>query len=161
MSESSADKTKRNFVAYLSKPIWEFQYSIFYQEPDDSASLLEDQKLFRQELGRKLPNQPFLVRVQTLNRGVHQAYLTIYATQKTDEIYKLVDRYFGSAEMNVMRRQLTDWRRNSQCRAILTQRPQDLTKLFGNVVIRRYGVINKRLIEELEVGQEVDEKVID
>jgi len=157
MSESSADKTKRNFAAYLIKPTWQFQYSIFYQYPADSINLLEDQKVFRQELGRKFPNQPFLIRIQTLNRGTHQAYLTIYTTVANDGIYSLADRYFGTPDVNILTRKLSEGRRNSQARAILTQRPHDLEKLFGKVRIRRYGVINKHLLEALESAQDADE----
>jgi len=157
MSESSADKTKRNFAAYLTRPTWQFQYSIFYQSPGDSINLLEDQKVFRQELGRKFPNQPFLIRIQTLNRGTHQAYLTIYTTVANDGIYALADRYFGTPDVNILTRKLSEGRRNSQARAILTQRPHDLVKLFGKVRIRRYGVINKHLLEALEGTQGADE----
>jgi hypothetical protein len=151
--ESSEDKTKRKFAKYLLDPMWTYQYSIFYETPEDSVTLLDDQKLFRRELGRKFPNQPFLIRIQTLKtykRGnVLQGYLTLYTTQKTLGFIELVDRYFP-ASMSVTYRQLTERRREVKAHKILTQKPHDLTKLFGSVRIRRYGVINKHLLTDLE-----------
>lgn len=154
--ESSEDKTKRKFAKYLLDPRWNYQYSIFYETPEESISLLADQKLFRKELGRKFPNQPFLVRIQTLKShrwgNVLQAYLTIYTTQRTPEFFEVVYRYFP-APVNVLYRQLTERRREVKARKILTQKPHDLIKLFGPVRIRRYGVINKHLLADLEGGQ--------
>jgi len=156
--ESSEDKTKRKFAKYLLDPRWNYQYSIFYETPEDSKSLLNDQKLFRKELGRKFPNQPFLIRIQTLKShrwgNVLQGYLTLYTTQKTPEFVELVDRYF-LASVNVIYRQLTERRREVKARKILTQKPHDLIKLFGPVRIRRYGVINKHLLVGIENYQEV------
>lgn len=153
MSESSEDKTRRKFAKYLLHPRWAYQYSFFYEDPADSKSLLDDQKLFRQELRRKFPNQPFLVRVQTLKRAGRelQAYLTIYTTQKTEGMFELSEQYFP---VNVLYRQLTERRREVKAHKILTQKPHDLTKLFGQVRIRRYGVINKHLLEDLDTEVE-------
>lgn len=153
MSESSEDKTRRKFAKYLLHPRWTYQYSFFYEDPADSKSLIEDQKLFRQELRRKFPNQPFLVRVQTLKRPGRefQAYLTIYTTQKTEGMFELSEQYFP---VNVLYRQLTERRREVKAHKILTQKPHDLTKLFGQVRIRRYGVINKHLLEDLDTEVE-------
>lgn len=153
MSESSEDKTRRKFAKYLLHPRWAYQYSFFYEDPADSKSLLNDQKLFRQKLRRKFPNQPFLVRVQTLKRAGRelQAYLTIYTTQKTEGMFELSERYFP---VNVLYRQLTERRREVKAHKILTQKPHDLTKLFGQVRIRRYGVINKHLLEDMDTEVE-------
>lgn len=158
--ESSEDKTKRKFAKYLLDLEWNYQYSIFYETPEDSTTLLTDQKLLRKELGRKFPNQPFLVRIQTLKShrwgNVLQAYLTLYTTQKMPEFFELVDRYFP-APVNVVYRQLTERRRAVKAQKILNQKPHDLVKMFGKVRIRRYGVINKHLLEDLESAQEADE----
>lgn len=155
MSESSEEKTRRKFAKYLLDPRWMYQYSFFYEEPEYSKSLIEDQKVFRQELRRKFPNQPFLVRVQTLKRPGRefQAYLTIYTTQKTEGMFEVSERYF-LAPVNVLYRQLTERRREVKANKILTQKPHDLTKLFGQVRIRRYGVINKHLLEDLDTEVE-------
>jgi len=152
MSESSEDKTRRKFAKYLLDPRWTYQYSFFYEDPTESKSLLDDQKLFRQELRRKFPNQPFLVRVQTLKRPGRelQAYLTIYTTQKTEGVFEVSERYFP---VNVLYRQLTERRREVKAHKILTQKPHDLTKLFGSVRIRRYGIINKHLLADIEDEQ--------
>ena len=154
--ESSEDKTKRKFAKYLLDPRWNYQYSIFYETPEDSITLLADQKLFRKELGRKFSNQPFLIRIQALKshrRGnVLQAYLTIYTTQKNPKFFELVDRYFPMP-VNVVYRQLTERRREVKARKILTQKPHDLFKLFGAVRIRRYGIINKHLLAYTEGEQ--------
>lgn len=155
MSESSEDKTRRKFAKYLLDPRWVYQYSFFYDEPEYSKSLIEDQKLFRQELRRKFPNQPFLVRVQTLKRPGRefQAYLTLYTTQKTEGMFEVTDRYF-LYPVTVLYRQLTERRREVKAHKILTQKPHDLTKLFGKRRIRRYGIINKHLLVDLDTEVE-------
>jgi hypothetical protein len=150
MSESSDDKTRRKFANQLLQPVWTYQYSFFYESPDLSNNLLEDQKVFRQELRRKFPYQPFLVRIQMLNRGqVLQAYLTLYTTCKTVGMREVADRYFPQA-MKMIYRHLTDRSRENKAHKIHTQNPQNLTKLFGSVRVRRYGVINKHLLTDIE-----------
>jgi len=109
---------------------------------------LEDQKVFRRELKRKFPNQPFLLRIQTLNRGVHQAYLTIYTTGRVDGLKGLAERFFPAAT-NVVNRSLTEAGRRIKAHKIRTQRLQDLTKVFGAVRVRRHDVINKHLLADL------------
>lgn len=160
MSESSADKTSRKFAAYLRRPIWKFQYSVFYVTPEDSHNLLKDQKVFRQELGRKIPNQPFLIRIQTLkprwDDSVLQAYLTIYTTERVDSLKNLADDYFG-ADVRVIKQALSVLQCRNKARKIIAQRPHDLTKVFGQARVRRYGVINKHLLAELESSEEAAE----
>lgn len=152
--ESSEDKTKRKFAAHLRKPIWTIQYSVFYVDRPGSNKLLDDQKLFRRELKRKFPDQPFLVRVQTLQRGaVLQAYLTLFTTQEADGIKELAERYFP-AEIRVPRKKLTVEQCELKAHKILTQKPHDLTKMFGEVRIRRYGIINKHLLVDIETEVE-------
>ena len=152
--ETSEEKTKRKFTAYLRRPIWTYQYSVFYVNREDSGNLLEDQKRFRRGLKRKFPDQPFLVRVQTLQRGAsRQAYLTIYTTQQTAGIEALAKRYFPS-EVNVPGRAVTVDECEVKAHKIMTQKPQDLAKLLGDVRIRRYGVINKHLLEGHEDASE-------
>lgn len=152
--ESSEDKTKRKFAKYLLDPIWTYQYSVFCDDPEESVNLLEYQKVFRRELGRKFPNQPFLIRIQTLRLGkVHQAYLTLYTTQKTVGFQELAYRYFPT-EVNVIYQQLTERKREVKANKILTQNPHDLTRVFGEVRIRRYGVINKHLLAGIETEVE-------
>ena len=36
--ETSEDKTKRKFANYLLVPIWNYQYSVFYEAPEDSTN---------------------------------------------------------------------------------------------------------------------------
>jgi hypothetical protein len=155
--ESSEDKTKRKFANYLIAPIWNYQYSVFYETPEDSKNLLVDQKSFRQELGRKFADQPFLIRVQSLQspkRGnVRQAYLTMYTTGKLAGLQELADKFFPVAVNVVYRRVTPDWC-EVKANKILNQRPHDLTKLFGDVRVRRYAVVNKRLLADIEA--EVD-----
>jgi len=156
-SGTSEDKTKRKFANYLLVPIWNYQYSVFYEAPEDSTNLLVDQKQFRQELGRKFPDQPFLVRVQSLQsprRGnVRQAYLTMYTTGKVTGLQELADKCFPVTVNVVYRRVTPDWC-EVKANKILSQRPHDLTKLFGDVRVRRYGVINKRLLADIETEVE-------
>lgn len=157
MTETSEDKTKRNFAALLLKPIWKFRYSVFYADRPGSKELLKDQKSFRQALRRKYPDQPFLIRIQVLQRGdvsQRQAYLTLYTTQKAEGIDKLAYRCFP-AEVRVPSSELTLEQCKVKAHKILTQRPHDLTKIFGNVPIRRYGVLNKHLLLDLEAEEEV------
>lgn len=148
--ESPEDKAKRKFSKHLLNPIWTYQYSVFYEEPEQSRNLLEDQRVFRQELRRKFADQPFLIRIQTLNRdNVLQAYLTLYTTQKAFGLTELAERYYP-APVNVIYRRLSATQRELKARRILEQKPHDLTKLFGSVRIKRYALINKRLLTDVD-----------
>ena len=89
--------------------------------------------------------------LQSPRRGnVLQAYLTIYTTDKLAGLSELADRCFP-ASMNVIYSQATQTQREIKAKKILTQRPHDFSRLFGEKRIRRYGIINKHLLENIEV----------
>lgn len=68
-------------------------------------------------------------------------------------MFEVTERYF-LYPVTVLYRQLTERRREVKAHKILTQKPHDLTKLFGEVRIRRYGIINKHLLADIETEVE-------
>ena len=150
MSETSADKTKRNYIALLAENQWSHRYSVFYADPTLSNQLLTDMVAFKQVLRRQYPNQPFLIRIQTKAGGLNdvttlQAYLTILTTAKAGGLNEVVGGAFSS-DMNVMSGKLTDAKLQSIASAIEKHKPHDLTKVFGDIRIRRWSLLNKEMV---------------
>src|SRR3990167_6902647 len=90
MSETSDEKSKRNYLRLLNNYEWNYQHSLFFEDGADSKALLDDMIKFKQVLRRKCPDQPLLIRIQLLNRktdynpdGGEQAYLVILTTIKS------------------------------------------------------------------------------
>lgn len=150
VSESSEEKTKRRYLAVLKDYQWNYQHSVFYDDPEESHALLDYMVSFKQVLRRKCPDQPFLVRIQTLKRGAtpHQAYLTIFTTKKVEGLRDIANKSFPTA-MNVMGRQLSPEKFGRIVRAVESQKPQDLSKVFDRVGVNRWSVLNKtKLVPE-------------
>lgn len=144
MSESSEAKTKRKYLAVFRDYQWSYQHSVFYDDPEESHALLEHMVRFKQVLRRQHPDQPFLVRIQALKKGVatHQAYLTIFTTKKVEDLRELTNKVFPST-MNVLGKTLSVEKHDQIARAIEKQKPQDLSKVFGRVGINRWSVLNR------------------
>lgn len=146
MSETSEDKTKRKYLAMLTDHQWSHRYSVFYADLTMSNRLLTDMVGFKQALRKEYPDQPFLIRIQTKLGGLTdkktlQAYLTILTTAKSGELKEVALGTFSS-EVNVSSEKLLPAKLESMASAIDTQKPHDLTKVFGNVRIRRWSVLN-------------------
>lgn len=153
MSETSEEKTKRKYLTVLRGYQWSYQHSVFYDDPEQSLGLLEDMASFKQMLRRRCPDQPFLIRVQALKKGaVHQAYLSIITTAKVDDLRGIANKTFP-AKMNVLGKNLSVEKHDQIARAIEKQKPHDLSKLFDKAGINRWSVLNKHLLEAIEVGR--------
>ncbi len=158
MSETSEEKTKRKYLTVLRGYQWSYQHSVFYDDPEQSHALLEHMVKFKQALRRRCPDQPFLVRIQTLKKGSapHQAYLTIFTTKKVEDLREVANKVFPTI-MNVMGKKLSVEKLDQIVRAIEKQKPHDLSKLFDKVGINRWSVLNKHLLVANEVMSTADD----
>lgn len=149
MSESSEEKTKRKYLTVLRGYQWSYQHSVFYDDPEQSHALLDHMVRFKQVLRRRCPEQPFLVRIQTLKKGAapHQAYLTIFTTKKVEDLREMTNKVFPTT-MNVMGKRLSVEKLDQIARAIEKQKPHDLSKVFDKAGINRWSVLNKHLMTE-------------
>lgn len=145
MSETSEDKTKRKYLSVLRGYQWRYQHSVFYDNPELSVGLLDDMVAFKQTLRRRCPDQPFLVRIQTLKKGAapHQAYLTIFTTEKVEDLREIANKSFP-ADMNVMGKKLSADKLEQIAGAIEKQKPHDLSKVLGKQGINRWSILNKQ-----------------
>lgn len=156
MSETSEEKSKRNYLHLLRDYQWSYQHSLFYDDLKESAALLDDMVRFKQELRRKRPDQPFLIRIQLHNRksehnpdGGLQAYLVILTTESADKQIKAAAAKAMSAQCNVMSMRLTPEKIRKAASAIKVQKPHDLERLFGKEKINRFTVLNKNKLVPL------------
>lgn len=145
MSETSEEKTKRKYLAVFRTYQWSYQHSIFYDDPEQSHALLDDMVRFKPILRRRCPDQPFLIRIQTLKKGSapHQAYLTIFTTKKVEDLRGMANKVFPTT-MNVLGKTLSVEKHDQIARAIEKQKPQDLSKVFGVVGSNRWTILNKQ-----------------
>lgn len=154
MSEASPDKTKRRYIKLLTDYQWNYRYSVFYDDLTLSSQLITDKEEFQQRLRKEFPEQPFLIRVQTKVGGLDdsktlQAYLTILTTAKSEGLKQVVHDSFP-AHMNVMSEPLSAGKLKSITSAIENQRPHNLKKVFGDIRIKRYSVLNKAKLQPVQ-----------
>ncbi|MBH3353415.1 MAG: hypothetical protein AAGU13_05895 [Stutzerimonas stutzeri] len=155
MTEKSTDKTKRKMIDLFKDYEWNHQYSIFYDDPANSIHLLED--LGRLTIKLKAHNQPFYIIKRTLNRGHLQAYATIFTTQETEGLDKLVSKS-SEYEINILDQVITDDMIVSTINAMKTQKLHDLDKFFGETDVKRYSVTNKSKLIKRDISLSIDEK---
>lgn len=154
MSETTEDKTKRKYLALLIGHQWSYRYSVFYADPAMSKNLLTDMVEFKQALRKRYPDQPFLIRIQMKAGGLNgdktlQAYLTILTTASSEGL-KVVAHDTFSSEVNIQRGKVTSAKLVSMASAIDKQKPHNLTKVFGNVRIRRWTLLNKGMLVQCD-----------
>lgn len=154
MSESSDDKSKRKYLHLLLNYQWSYQHSLFYEEREDSKTLLDDMIRFKQELRRKCPDQPFLIRIQLHNRktehspdGGLQAYLVILTTERADKQINEATEKAMSAQCNILNMILTPEKITKAASAIKSQKPHNLERLFDKQKINRFSVLNKNKLK--------------
>ncbi|OQR29416.1 hypothetical protein BWR15_26975 [Pseudomonas sp. T] len=153
--ETSEDKTKRKYLHLLDHYVWGYQYSIFYQDVDQSIDLLEDMKPFKQRLIRVCPDQPFLLRIQLLNRlGRKQAYLSILTTKRSKELEQAHESYWPSSDTRCLGRRLKQSKLDQISKAIATQRPHNLPAFFNVSRVRRYALLNADHLQVVETESE-------
>jgi hypothetical protein len=155
MSETSEQKSKRNYLHLLREYQWGYQHSLFYDELHGSTALLDDMVRFKQELRRKCPEQPFLIRIQLLNRktvhnpdGGMQAYLVIITTKNAYKTITAVSEKVMSSVCNIISMSLTPEKIASAASAIKRHKPHDLEQFFGKEKINRFSVLNKHKLEQ-------------
>lgn len=86
MSETAEERSKRQYLAHHRSKQWTYKHAIYYAQPTESSSLLDDMVKFKQLLRRKCPDQPFLIRIQLRNQPTLQAFLILYTTGKVDNL---------------------------------------------------------------------------
>jgi hypothetical protein len=154
MTESSEQKTKRRYVDLLTNYTWSHQYSIFYDDYQQSTNLLRDIKTFKQRLRRRLPDQPFLTKVALLNRDKKlQAYLTMFTTAPAMDwkIEEVACASFSSA-VNVIQQRVSVASLERAGQTILRERPHNLNRFFGLAKINRYAILNQHRLPVTERG---------
>ncbi len=154
MSETSEEKTRRRYLALLTGNEWTMQYSVFYANPALSIQLLDDQIAFKQKLRKEYPDQPFLIRIQTkLGNGLGdktlQAWLSIITTKPVEGFESFLDKTFPVA-MNGPGRKLNRMKLYTMTTALSKQKPHDLTKIFGDIRIRRWTLLNEPKLKPVQ-----------
>ena len=146
MSETAEERSKRQYLAAHRSKQWTYKHAIYYAQPTESTSLLDDMVGFKQLLRRKCPNQPFLIRIQLRKEPALQAFLILYTTTKVDNLDLIANKTFAH-EMNVRGRVLSPEKLEQSARSIEIQSPHNLNKFFGKAAVKRWSVLNKPLIE--------------
>ncbi|WP_445940355.1 hypothetical protein [Pseudomonas sp.] len=154
MSETSDEKSKRNYLRLLNNYEWNYKHSLFYEDAADSKALLKEMIKFKQVLRRKCPDQPFLIRIQLLNKktdynpdGGLQAYLVILTTIKAKLSLAEATRKTMHADCNILGRELTQERKARMASAIKSQKPHILERFFGKQKVNRFTLLNKNKLK--------------
>ena len=146
MSETAEERSKRQYLAHHRSEQWTYKHAVYYAQPTESSSLLDDMVKFKQLLRRKCPDQPFLIRVQLRNQPTLQAFLILYTTGKVDTLDLMANKTFAH-EMNVRGRVLSPEKLEQSARSIEMQSPHNLNKFFGKAAVKRWSALNSDLIE--------------
>lgn len=153
MSETAAERSKRQYLTTHRSQQWTHQHSIFYATPEESVGLLDHMVAFKQHLRRKASDQPFLIRIQLRNKASTpqgpsplQAYLTMYTAVEVANLKAIAEKAFP-VEMNVRGRALTPGKLESSALSIEKQKPHNLNNFFGKAAVKRWSVLNKDLID--------------
>ena len=146
MSETAEERSKRQYLAHHRSEQWTYKHAIYYAQPTESSSLLDDMVKFKQLLRRKCPDQPFLIRIQLRNQPTLQAFLILYTTGKVDNLDLMANKTFASG-MNVRGRVLSPEKLEQSARSIEIQSPHNLNKFFGKPAVKRWSVLNSDLID--------------
>jgi hypothetical protein len=145
MSEDTIEKTKRKMIDLFKDYEWTYQYSIFYDNPADSIHLEEDLNRLRVKIKKR--DQPLYIIKRTLNRGVLQAFATIFTTRAIEGFDKLVSNS-SQYEINIRKRKISDSFLVSTIQKLKKQKLHNLNIFFGRKSIKRYSVINaKKLVK--------------
>ena len=146
MSESPSERTVRQYLKLHLSTQWRYQHSIFYADPLRSVSLLSDQVRFKEALRKHAPDQPFLIRIQLLDKEELQAIMVIYTTGKVHGLTELACKTFMQP-MNTRGRGLPDSRRDGAAATIKREPAHNLAEFFEKPSVRRWSVLNKPLID--------------
>lgn len=149
MTETAAERTKRQFNQYIDLGIWTHQYSFFYQSAEDARMhALNDASKLKEKLRRAtaLKDQPFLYRLCLYREN---AYHTIFTNKPVDEqlLYSIFFKV-SAVDFKVAGREVADWKIEKYRRAVTEQRPHNLKRFFGDKKINRIALLNKKAIAE-------------
>lgn len=156
MSETSDEKSKRNYLRLINDHEWSYQHSLFYEDVADSKALLDDMVKFKQVLRRKCPDQPFLIRIQLLNRktdynpdGGMQAYLVILTTTKSKTAITETAEIAMHTTCNILGKKLNQEKKARIASTIKAQKPHDLEHFFDRDKINRFTILNKNKLKRI------------
>ena len=146
MSESPSDRTVRQYLKFHLSTQWRYQHTVFYATPEDSVGLLTEQVRFKEALRKYASDQPFLIRIQLLDKDELQAIMVIYTTAKVHGLTELACKTFKQP-MNTLGRGLPDSRRDGAAATIKREPAHNLAEFFEKPSVRRWSVLNKPLID--------------
>ncbi len=161
MTESAEERTKRKFLSCFDRYDWNTQISIFLVSAEDIPDALDLFQKTRKHLARKIPEDPILWRI--CSKGVNPSkvysdyhgtsktllspYLTIFTTKelKPNEAKSLFESLKIGTRIIIKARKLSLAKKHTYQRSIKIQKPHDLTKIFGEKKVKRFGVLNEKL----------------
>ena len=114
--------------------------------PTHCAALASYQVRFKEALRKHAPDQPFLIRIQLLDKEELQAIMVIYTTGKVHGLTELACKTFKQP-MNTLGRGLPDGRRDGAAATIKREHAHNLAAFFEKPSVRRWSVLNKPLID--------------
>lgn len=150
MAEASEDKTIRKYLHALTNYEWSYRHSVFYDDHSESIHLLNDMVAFKQALRRKHPEQPFLIRIQLLNREKKpQAYLMIMTTMEVNDLQEIAENSFSSLT-NIMGEKVRPEKLEAIETRISSQKPHNLQRFFKKPQVRRWTILNKEKLPSIQ-----------
>lgn len=150
MSETTQDKTKRKLLHALHTYPWSYQYSIFFDESEDSIYLLDELPIFKKALRRVFPAEAMLLHVRLLKASNHpiprktQAYVSIFTLNKLDatRLNSIMEKCI-SDQTRLLCRKISPSKLNRTINSIQKQSLHNLVKFFGEKKVNRYALLNK------------------
>jgi len=155
MSESSENKSKRNFINYLTNYVWVKQYSIFFTRHGDSLDIHRIMNPVRLSLKRSYPNIAMLYRnciyntpaelLEDIESGTRPTpYLTIFTSEtlKHKAFVEAVDKSI-SVEYRWKDRPVKDYKLDTYIKTVKLEKPHNFKKHLGIENSNRFGIINK------------------
>lgn len=164
MTETSEEKTKREYIRMLASYEWSHQHSVFYQDEEESINLLDDMVAFKKLLRRRHPDQPFLIRIQMLNKKLNkadgaekklQAYLVIITTKRIKDIKSIAESTF-CAPVNILGRPYRKDRIERNTETIKKESSHNLKNFFGDKRIKRWTLINRHLLQPISEAEHLE-----
>jgi len=146
MTETASERTNRQYLNDHLSTQWRYQHTVFYAHPEDSVGLLTEQVRFKEALRKYASDQPFLIRIQLLDKDELQAIMVIYTTAKVHGLTELACKTFKQP-MNTLGRGLPDSRRDGAAATIKREPAHNLAAFFNKPSVRRWSVLNKPLID--------------
>jgi len=165
MTESSKEKTVRNFINLLDNPYFEVQITIFYNNYYDKDLALEHKPIITKKLKTLFPEQCFLYRLCLFNTeaknlddlsqqdelsGEFEMPYHTFFTNKKISLERLSDRLTKHLDCSVRIKQQSfgKLRKIKYTSAVKKGKPFNLQGYFStDKQLRRYEVIGKKNIK--------------